>query len=125
MNAEPTAPTTSAPTTARARARAELTREILASAQRQLAEVGAAGLSLRAVARDLGMVSSAVYRYFSSRDELLTVLIVDAYDSVGDAAEAAAAAARGSTESRFVTVATAIRRWAVEHPHDYALIYGS
>ena len=71
--------------TARQRARAELTREIKEAARRQLAAVGAQQLSLRAVARELGMVSSAVYRYFPSRDDLLTALIIDAYDSIGEA----------------------------------------
>jgi AcrR family transcriptional regulator len=71
------------------------------------------------------MASSAVYRYFASRDELLTALIVEAYDAVGDAAEEAAQATTGRAADRFVAVATAIRWWAVEHPHDYALIYGS
>ena len=74
--------------------RDELTREIKDAARRQLAEVGSAALSLRAVARELGMVSSAVYRYFPSRDELLTALIVDAYDAVGAAVEAADASVR-------------------------------
>ena len=72
-----------APGTIRARARAELTEQIKEVARRQLAETGSAGLSLRAVARELGMVSSAVYRYFPSRDELLTALIVDAYTAIG------------------------------------------
>ena len=71
---------------ARARVRAELTEEIKAVARRHLAESGAAALSLRAVARDVGMVSSAVYRYFPSRDDLLTALIVEAYDALGTAA---------------------------------------
>ena len=75
--------------TARERVRAELTAEITDAARRQLAEVGAAALSLRAVAREVGMVSSAVYRYFPSRDELLTQLIIDGYDDLGAAAEAA------------------------------------
>jgi len=75
----------------RARVRAELTEEIKAAARRQLAEHGASDLSLRAVARELEMVSSAVYRYFSSRDELLTALIVDAYDALGAAVERAEA----------------------------------
>ncbi len=79
-------PAASAPTTARARARAEITEEIKQEARRQLAEQGTA-LSLRAVARALGMASSAVYRYFASRDELLTALIVETYDTVGEAAE--------------------------------------
>src|SRR5512141_2377200 len=80
--------TTTTTPTARDRARAELTDEIKAVARRHLAEHGSAALSLRAVAREVGMVSSAVYRYFPSRDELLTALIVDAYDAVGAAAEA-------------------------------------
>ncbi|HEU5151878.1 MAG TPA: TetR/AcrR family transcriptional regulator [Iamia sp.] len=114
-----------APMTARARARAELVEEIKAAGRRQLREVGASELSLRAVARELGMVSSAVYRYFASRDELLTALLVDAYDALGAAAEEAAADRRGGFEARWVRVATAIRAWAVAHPHEYALLYGS
>lgn len=111
--------------TARARARAELVEEIKTSARRQLTEVGASELSLRAVARDLGMVSSAVYRYFASRDELLTALLVDAYDALGAAVEEAASDHRGGFETRWVRVATAIREWAVAQPHEYALLYGS
>ena len=72
--------------TARERVRAELTREIADTARRHLATEGAAGLSLRAVAREMGMVSSAVYRYFPSRDDLLTTLIIDGYNAVGAAA---------------------------------------
>src|SRR5216684_2292492 len=77
----------SVPRTARERARTEITREILDAARGYLATDGAPALSLRAIARDLGMASSALYRYFSSRDELLTRLIIDAYDSLGAAAE--------------------------------------
>jgi AcrR family transcriptional regulator len=110
----------------RARVRAELTDEIKQIARRQLAEEGAAALSLRAVARELGMVSSAVYRYFASRDELLTALIVDAYDAIGVAAEAAdRRSRRGSPRTRWTTIGRAVRGWALEHPHEYALIYGS
>lgn len=118
--------TTSAPRTARERARAELTSEIKAVARRQLAEEGAGALSLRAVARELGMVSSAVYRYFPSRDELLTALIVDAYDSVADAAETAeAAVARSDVLGRWMATSRAVRAWALANPHEYALIFGS
>ena len=118
--------TTTKPPTARARARAELTREIKDVARRQMAEQGAAALSLRAVARDLGMVSSAVYRYFPSRDELLTALIVDAYDAVADAAEASqATAARAGTTTRWVALASAIRAWALANRADFDLVYGS
>jgi AcrR family transcriptional regulator len=117
-------PTASAPTTARARARAEITDEIKREARRQLAEEGS-DLSLRAVARALGMASSAVYRYFASRDELLTALIVDAYDAVGEAAEQAVARANASVVPQWLALANAIRAWAHSHPHDYALVYGS
>ncbi len=117
---------TSAPRTARAIARAELTRQIKDTARSHLAETGAPGLSLRAVARELGMVSSALYRYFPSRDELLTALIIDAYDSVGAAAEAADAAVRRSDgRGRFRATGRAIRSWARANPHEYALVYGS
>jgi AcrR family transcriptional regulator len=111
---------------ARARVRAELTREIVDAARRHLATEGAAGLSLRAVARELGMASSAVYRYFASRDELLTALIVDAYDAIGSAAEEAEAAVpRADLRGRWRATCGAAREWALAHPHEYALIYGS
>lgn len=106
--------------------RAELTDEIKRVARSQLAEVGPAALSLRAVAREVGMVSSAVYRYFPSRDDLLTALIVDAYDAVGLVAESAdAALPRPELFGRGLAVFRAIRSWAVENPQEYALVYGS
>ena len=112
------------PTTARERARAELTTEITDRARAQLATVGAAGLSLRAVARELGMASSAVYRYFPSRDELLTRLIIDGYDALGAAAEAADDPTATPRE-RWSAICRAVRGWARAHPHEYALLYGS
>jgi AcrR family transcriptional regulator len=122
----PPAPVPAISRTARERARIELTEEIKAVARRQLAQHGSAALSLRAVAREVGMVSSAVYRYFPSRDELLTALIIDAYDSVGEAAEAAERAANNRPlATRWTGVCTAVRAWALEHAHEYALIYGS
>lgn len=111
---------------ARARARIEITAAIKDEARAQLAAEGAAKLSLRAVARALGMVSSALYRYFPSRDDLLTALIVDAYDAVGGAAEEAAAETSALRPlDRWTAVCRAVRVWAVAHPHEYALIYGS
>ncbi len=109
----------------RARVRAELTREIAEVARAHLATSGAAALSLRAVARELGMASSAVYRYFPSRDDLLTALIVDAYDALGAAAEAAGAAAGPDIRARWLAVCRSAREWALAHPHEYALVYGS
>ena len=110
----------------RERARAEITAAIIAEAHRQLAEVGPTALSLRSVARELGVASSALYRYFASRDELLTALIIEAYDALGEVAEAAAAATTDSgPAARWCAVATAIRGWSLEHPHQYALLFGS
>jgi AcrR family transcriptional regulator len=110
----------------RARNRAAIEAEILRSARRHLASDGAAALSLRAVARDLGMVSSALYRYVSNRDELLTLLIVSAFTSLGDTVEAAHDQAPvDDLSGRWRAVGHALRDWALLHPHEYALVYGS
>jgi len=112
--------------TARQRARAELTSEIKAEARRQLAGEGAQRLSLRAVARELGMASSALYRYFPSRDDLLTALIIDAYDAIGESAERSGAGmSAADIRGRWRACCHAVRDWALAHPHEYALIYGS
>jgi AcrR family transcriptional regulator len=129
--------------TARDRARAEVAQEIKDEARKQLVTDGAHGLSLRAVARSLGLASSALYRYFPSRDDLLTALIIDAYDAMGAAAEHAdseirkvrgkgatvngTARAEGEAEprERWLAVCRAVRAWAVTHRHEYELIYGS
>jgi AcrR family transcriptional regulator len=72
------------------------------------------------------MASSALYRYFKSRDELLTRLIIDAYDSLGAAAEAREATIdRNNLAGRFTAICDAVRAWALAHPNEYALIYGS
>lgn len=121
-----TTPTTSPARTARERAREQITAEILEAARRHLATDGAAGLSLRAIARELGFASSAVYRYVSSRDELLTELLVGCYGDLGASVEAAASGSAGEPPARrWVTVACTIRDWAVAHPHEWALLYGS
>lgn len=113
--------------TARQRARNDITAEILAAARQRLTEQGPGELSLRAVARDVGMVSSAVYRYFASRDELLTALLLVAYNELGEAAENADASVKSRTDflKRWVTTCRAVRAWAIAHPGDYALLYGS
>lgn len=113
--------------TARQRAREDITAEILAAARARLAEAGPGELSLRAVARDVGMVSSAVYRYFASRNDLLTALIIAAYDELGAAVEVAddAVTDREDHLGRWTACCTAVREWSVAHPYDYALLYGS
>jgi AcrR family transcriptional regulator len=100
--------------------------EIKQIGRRHLAIEGSAGLSLRAVARDMGMVSSAIYRYVPSRDELLTILIEDAYNAVGEVAEQADQGCRRSDlRGRFLAVSRAVRAWALAHPAEYGLVYGS
>src|SRR5665811_2077013 len=114
--------------TARQLARAATAARITDVARSQLAEVGASGLSLRAVAREMGLASSALYRYFPHRDALLTALIIDAYDALGAAGERSyAAAARAGTDpgGQWLQVCRACRRWALAHPHEFALVYGS
>ena len=114
----------------RERNRAAIEAEILAVGRRQLAEVGAPALSLRGVARELGMVPSALYRYVASRDDLLTLLIVAAYDDLADAVDDALARQRAKQpgsgpRAAFTTIATTTRHWALAHPHEHALVFGS
>jgi AcrR family transcriptional regulator len=107
----------------RERARQAVLEEITVEARRQLARDGAAGLSLRSVARELDMVSSGIYRYVASRDALLTMLIVAGYDRLGAALEQAAG--NGPARERWRDTCLALRAWAAAHPHEYALLYGS
>lgn len=113
-------------TTPRQRARVQTIKDIKRIARRQLATEGSGALSLRAIARELGIVSSAIYRYVPSRDELLTMLIVDAYDGLGAEAEKAEARVeRADFRGRWLAIGTAVRAWAVRHPEQYGLLYGS
>jgi AcrR family transcriptional regulator len=100
--------------------------EIKAAARAHLATDGA-NLSLRAVARDMGMVSSALYRYYASRDDLLTALIIDAYNDLGESVEGADAAIedRSGLRERWLAATRAVRNWALAKPAEYALLYGS
>lgn len=98
--------------------------QIIELGRRHLVTEGAAGLSLRAIARDLGMVSSAVYRYVASRDDLLTLLLVDAYSELADAVDTARAGGTAWPE-RLRSMAAAARQWAVARPASWALLYGS
>ena len=126
----------SRPRTPRARARAEAIDRIKALAWEQLAQSGAAALSLRAIAREMGLVSSALYRYFPSREALLTALIVDAYHDLGSRLSTAAQvehaaigrsdhSSSGPARQQWHRVCHALRRWALDEPHRFALIYGT
>lgn len=105
--------------------REHIERQIVELGRGHLITHGAAGLSLRAIARDLGMVSSAVYRYVASRDDLLTLLLVDAYSELADRADAARVDAGSDWRAQLRAVAHAVRRWAVAEPARWALLYGS
>lgn len=111
----------------RERARAATTAEILRLAREQMAAEGASALSLRAIARDLGVVSSAIYRYFPSRDDLLTALIIESYERLGSAVEAGDGKIRRRTDfaARWRAAAHALRTWAIDHPSEWALLFGT
>lgn len=109
----------------RQQARDRTEAQIIEVGRRHLITDGAAGLSLRAVAREIGLVSSAVYRYVASRDDLLTLLLVDAYTELADTVDAAAESVSGDWAARLVVMAHAARRWAVDQPARWALLYGS
>ncbi|MCO4256237.1 TetR/AcrR family transcriptional regulator [Pseudarthrobacter cellobiosi] len=112
--------------TPRERARAQTIADIVRLGRGHLATHGAAALSLRAVARDLGVVSSAVYRYVANRDELLTLLLVDAYSELGDAVDAAVnALPERDFDGRFKALGRAVRTWALREPARYGLLFGS
>lgn len=129
----------------RERRRAAATREILDAAESQLAEDGPAALSLRAVARSLGMTVQALYHYFPSRDSLVTALVAKAYDDLADAVQTAVDTASDTADGdtaagdpsdgdrsggdpalpRLVVATEGYRRWAIAHPEHFQLLYGT
>ncbi|WP_127781986.1 TetR/AcrR family transcriptional regulator [Rhodococcus sp. X156] len=112
--------------TPREQARTRTIADITRLGREHLAEHGAAGLSLRAIARDLGVVSSAVYRYVPSRDDLLTLLVVDAYAELGEAVTRAESdAPRTDLQARWRALAGAVRGWALAEPSRYGLVFGT
>ncbi|WP_049568707.1 TetR/AcrR family transcriptional regulator [Streptomyces sp. SBT349] len=129
------------PPSLRQRRRATATREILDAAERHITEHGPAALSLRAVARSLGMTVQALYHYFPNRDALLTALIAKTYEDLADAVRTALdttaddttaddttagdTAADGAPVPRLVVAAEGYRRWAITHPERFQLIYGA
>ncbi|MGX5182962.1 TetR/AcrR family transcriptional regulator [Streptomyces avermitilis] len=104
----------------RERYRAQVRSEIKERAWEQIATAGASGLSLNAIAKQLGMSGPALYRYFAGRDELITELIRDAYRSLADAFRAAA-----ESGADLVGLAHAMRDWALGDPQRYFLVYGT
>lgn len=100
--------------------------EIKDTARQLMAEKGTAGLSIRAIARQMGMTAPALYHYYASLNDLITALIQDAFIQLADALEAAAADTTLQTSAeRLTAVANASRAWALAHPIDFQLIYGN
>lgn len=117
--------TTDRPLSPRQRGRVAAIEDIKRLGREQIAASGLAGLSLREIARSMGLVSSAVYRYYPSRESLLTALVTEAYDGLGAAVEAADAPLdRDDVAGRWRAHARALRDWAVTHPTDYTIVYG-
>ncbi|MGW0425369.1 TetR/AcrR family transcriptional regulator [Streptomyces sp. NPDC003015] len=112
--------TTAGQQTPRQRYRAQLRAEIKERAWEQIAAAGAPGLSLNAIAKQMGMSGPALYRYFASRDELITELIRDAYHSLADAIRAGAASG-----ADLAGLGHALRAWALDDPQRYFLVYGT
>lgn len=113
---------TTEPRSPRARYRDEVRAQIKQLAEAQLAEVGPAGLSLSAIARELGLSGPALYRYFASRDALLTALVVDAYADLADTLERAVSTAPPG-QSPLERALSEYRAWGLAHPHRYRLLY--
>lgn len=110
----------------RARRRAEVERRLVEVGRAHVAQHGAAGLTVRGVARDLGMAPSALFRYVDGLEDLLTVLIVACYDELGDRVQAAFdAVPPDDAHGRWWAVARTCLAWGREHPHDWALLFGS
>lgn len=106
--------------TPRQRARLETEAQITRIGNRMLDDDGLEGVSLRAIARELGIVSSAIYRYVKNRDELLTILIRDAFTAIADEVDEAL-----TRDESVLTVGVTMLAWSRRHPNRWALIYGT
>ncbi|MFC4913430.1 TetR/AcrR family transcriptional regulator [Actinomadura gamaensis] len=112
-------------TTRRARLRAQTSDEIKAIALRLMAGGGPDAISLRAIAREMGMTAGAIYSYFATRDDLVTTLIGDVYTALVDAVEAARdTVPESDAGGRILAWADALRAWSLANPEGFRLIYG-
>ncbi|MFF5171216.1 TetR/AcrR family transcriptional regulator [Micromonospora sp. NPDC000089] len=114
----------SAPTR-RERLRTATVSEIKDGARRLLVTGGVEAVSLRAIARDMGMTAPAIYRYFPSLEALVFDLAGDLYDELRQRIEAARDAAGPEPTEQLRQMCRAMRRWAVEHPAEFTLIFGN
>ncbi|HWO60897.1 MAG TPA: TetR/AcrR family transcriptional regulator [Umezawaea sp.] len=113
------------PTSRRERLRADLTGEIKTIAFRHIAEGGAKSLSLRGIAREMGMSAAALYYYFDTRDALLVSMAADVYTALAERMESACGACPADdVEGRLLAHGLTYREWAVTRPHEFRLLYG-
>lgn len=108
----------------RARYRQQVRAEVQERAWHQVAQAGASALSLKAIATQMGMTAPALYRYFASRDDLLTELVLSAYRDLAEHVEAAVDPA-DDARVQLRAAGAAIRSWALSNPHRYLLVYGT
>ncbi|GGR66148.1 TetR/AcrR family transcriptional regulator [Streptomyces roseolus] len=108
----------------RERLRAEAAQEIKAIALKHMAENGTAAVSLRAIAREMGMTAGAIYSYYDTRDALIAALVADVYNSLAHALEEAVAAAPEGPVGQVMAYGQAYRNWAVANPQEFRLVYG-
>jgi AcrR family transcriptional regulator len=114
------------PLSRRNQARVDTAREIKETARRVLVERGVDGLALRAVAREMGMTAPALYRYFSSREDLVENVVADLYDELTDVLETVRDAADPAVPGfQLLSVSRAFRRWATTHRAEFGLLFGS
>jgi AcrR family transcriptional regulator len=112
--------------TRRERQRDSTREEIISTAWKQVGEVGAVGLSLRGIAREMGMTAPGLYRYYKDRDALVTALLVDAFNSFAAALEAGRdTCAADDHAGRFRAMGKAYFQWGATHPQRYALLFGT
>jgi len=112
--------------TRRERTREATREEILVTAWRQIGGVGAVGLSLRGIAREMGMTAPGLYRYYQDRDALVTALLMDAFHSFTAGLEAGRdSGAEGDHAGRFRGMCKAYFAWAAQNPQRYTLLFGT
>lgn len=112
--------------TRRDRLRAATVREITETARRILVEEGPEAVTLRAIAREMGMTAPALYRYFGSHGELLRHLVGELFNELtGELTAALRRVPEGDMSGKFLTASRRFRTWALAHPREYALLFGA
>lgn len=113
----------------RDRVRAATTDEIKRTARGILVADGPDALSLRAIAREMGMTAPALYRYFGSREDLVGHVVADIFTEIADDIQAAisraAAASGGDMTHKLVAACHEFRRWSLDHRPEFGLLFGS